>query len=171
MKWWWKLRTEPHHLWVEVVSSLHNLKSKPDDIYSKKTLTGVWNNIVGIRKALVKKGIPVSSVISKQPTTNGVTWRCGITSTRTYMVRDLRQRWDYKPLVADGQFCWLKEVPLKVNCFIWRAKMGRISVASELAKIGVLLEVLTCPMCNESEEGSDHVLVDSTYARSVLEGV
>ncbi|CAH1428468.1 unnamed protein product [Lactuca virosa] len=26
-------------------------------------------------------------------------------------------------------------------------------------------------MCNESEEGSDHVLVDCTYARSVLEGV
>lgn len=104
MKWWWKLRIESHHLWVQVISSLHNLKSKPDDIYSKKSLTGVWNNIVGIRKALEKKDIPVDSVLSKQPTANGETWRCGLTSTGTYTVRDLRQRWDCKAAVTDGQF-------------------------------------------------------------------
>nr|KAJ0185206.1 hypothetical protein LSAT_V11C900459370 [Lactuca sativa] len=71
----------------------------------------------------------------------------------------------------DGQISWLKEVPLKVNCFIWRAKMGRIPVAVELAKRGVVLENLTCPMCNEYEEDSNHVLVDCSYARSVCEGV
>lgn len=49
--------------------------------------------------------------------------------------------------------------------------MGRIPTASELTKRGVVLEVLTFPMCNEYEEGSDHVLVDCSYARRVLEGV
>ncbi|XP_023759766.1 uncharacterized protein LOC111908165 [Lactuca sativa] len=171
MKWWWKLRTEPHHLWAQVISSLHNLKVKPDGIYSKKSLTRVWNNIAGIKKALGKKEIPIESVLSKQHTTNGETWRCCLSSTGTYEVRDLRHRWDYTTSVMDGQISWLKEVPLKVYCFIWRAKMGRIPVAVELAKRGVVPENLTCPMCNEYEEDSNHVLVDCSYARSVCEGV
>lgn len=49
--------------------------------------------------------------------------------------------------------------------------MGRIPTASELAKRGVVLEISTCLMCNEYEEGVDHVLVECSYARRVLEGV
>nr|KAJ0215512.1 hypothetical protein LSAT_V11C300129520 [Lactuca sativa] len=140
-------------------------------MYSQKSLTGVWNNIAGIKKALGKKEISIEFVLSKQHTTNGESWRCCLSSTGKYEVHDLRHRWDYTTSVMDGQISWLKEVPLKVNCFIWRAKMGRIPVAVELARRGVVLENLTCPMCNEYEEDSNHVLVDCSYARSVCEGV
>lgn len=72
---------------------------------------------------------------------------------------------------TNDKFCCLKEIPLKVNCFIWREKMWRIPVALELSKRGVYLETLTCLMCNEYEEVTDHVLVDCPYSRMVFEGV
>nr|KAJ0185476.1 hypothetical protein LSAT_V11C900497710 [Lactuca sativa] len=59
MKWLWCLRSEPYFLWAKVITTLHNLQSKSDDCYSKKSLPGVRKNIAGISKDLKSKDYPI----------------------------------------------------------------------------------------------------------------
>lgn len=141
MKWWWKLRTKPGQLWATVIYSVHNLRSKPDVCYSMKTLPGVWNNIAGIKNDLMKKNIPVCSVLSKRQDPTGEIWKCGLTPDGSYSVCALRKRWDYRPPTIGSNFHWLKEIPLKVSCFIWRAQAGRIPTVTELSKICRIIDL------------------------------
>ncbi|CAH1444977.1 unnamed protein product [Lactuca virosa] len=145
--------------------------SKPDDCYSTKSLPGVWNNIAGIGNDLKKKNIQVQTVLDKRIVNNGVIWRCGLTPDGSFTVNALRSRWDYRTPLTNKNFHWIKEIPLKVSCFIWRAQWGRIPTAKELVKRGVNMENLTCQMCNVKEETADHILVDCAYAKKVMEGV
>nr|KAJ0193513.1 hypothetical protein LSAT_V11C800399230 [Lactuca sativa] len=66
---------------------------------------------------------------------------------------------------------WLKEVPYKVSCFVWRAKMDRFPSAMALQRRWVWLESMTCKYCNHEEECSDHILVQCPSARLVMEWV
>nr|KAJ0204559.1 hypothetical protein LSAT_V11C500290840 [Lactuca sativa] len=78
---------------------------------------------------------------------------------------------DYQTPLTNIKFHWIKEIPLKVSCFIWRAHLGKIPTAKELVKSRVSMENLTCQMCNEKEESVDHILVDCAYAKKVMERI
>lgn len=124
MKWWWRLRSEPAALWANAIINMHNFKNKPDLCYANKYISGTWKNIASIGKHLQKKDIPIDSVISKEFAPTGTTWKCHLTGDETYSVNVLRKKLDFNLNVNIGRFTWLKEVPIKVNCFIWRAKLG-----------------------------------------------
>lgn len=109
-------------------------------------------------------------MLSKQSVTNGVTWRCGLTPDGSFTVNAFRKRWDYHPLYNDN-FHWLKEIPMKVSCFIWREKLGKIPAALELSKRGVNLDILTCRMYDETKECVNHVIVKCSYATMIMEGI
>lgn len=53
----WRLRVEQRALWVNVIKGIHNIQNKPNEYYSKKTMTGTWKNITGAKKNLEKKGV------------------------------------------------------------------------------------------------------------------
>ena len=59
----------------------------------------------------------------------------------------------------EGQTTWLNVVPKKVCIFVWRARLGRLSVRSELDKRGIDLDSIICPRCESEEETIDHALV------------
>ncbi|CAI9263399.1 unnamed protein product [Lactuca saligna] len=160
-----------NNLWAAVITSVHNLRSKPDECYSAKSLPGVWNDIDGIEKDLRKKNIHVKTVLVKRPANNGFTWKCGLTPYGSFTVNALRLKWDYRPPLTNTKFQWIKEIPLKVSCFIWRANLGRIPTTMELVKRGVNIDTSICQMCDEKEESVDHVLVECSYAKMVMEGI
>ncbi|CAH1427158.1 unnamed protein product [Lactuca virosa] len=148
---------------------MHNLRSKPDNCYASNTLPGVWNNIAGIRKDLVKKNIPVEQVLTKKQDPIRDYWHCSLTSDGSFIVKALRKLWDFSPPIANGKFTWLKEIPIKVMCFIWRARLGKIPSATALSSRGVVLETNLCSHCGTMEESADHALVGCEYARLVLD--
>ena len=170
VKWWWRLRSNPDLLWSRAITGIHNLHSKPDDYYANKNITGTWKNIAGMKKELVKAGIPVSDVLSK--TRGNGEWRCNISNAGRYTVKCLRNKIDKKDPANLSKFDWVKEIPKKVLCFAWRAKMGRIPSAVALSRRGILNNNnTTCSFCNQGEECADHILVNCTFAKTVLEWI
>lgn len=47
-KWIWRLDGDKSNLWLHVIKGLHNLDRKSIRIYAKKTLSGIWSNIVKV---------------------------------------------------------------------------------------------------------------------------
>ncbi|XP_071717973.1 uncharacterized protein [Rutidosis leptorrhynchoides] len=50
-------------------------------------------------------------------------------------------------------------VPQKVAIFVWRAKLKRLPVRSELDKRGIDLDTVLCPLCGDEIETVEHSLV------------
>lgn len=85
-----------------------------------------------------------------------------------YLVASLRKFIDSKlACPIEPIVCWLKGVPFKVSCFIWRASFGRIPVAASLISRGVCLPSAVCKVCSEEVESVDHALVSCWFARGV----
>lgn len=62
VKWLWRYMVEPSSLWRRVVSGLHNSSKKPMVALSKKTLSGVWYNIVKLQSDLEVMDISLFSM-------------------------------------------------------------------------------------------------------------
>ncbi|KAJ0881016.1 putative RNA-directed DNA polymerase [Helianthus annuus] len=50
VKWWWRLKMEPHQLWVQVVEAIHKNKRRVSMVPVKKEQTGIWKTIVEVEK-------------------------------------------------------------------------------------------------------------------------
>ncbi|CAI9296143.1 unnamed protein product [Lactuca saligna] len=87
-------------------------------------VNGAWNNIANIEKELVKMGIPTTDVIKKHEVSNGNSWTCTLTEDGSYQVRALRHVLEVNNSIDERKLWWIKEVPIKVTCFVWRAKLG-----------------------------------------------
>ncbi|GKD20615.1 RNA-directed DNA polymerase, eukaryota, reverse transcriptase zinc-binding domain protein [Tanacetum coccineum] len=59
----------------------------------------------------------------------------------------------------------------QVNVFVWRVLHGRILVCVKLDKIGIDLDSLLCPCCDDSVESCDHSLVTCNVAKSVWDKI
>ncbi|KAL7596300.1 hypothetical protein Lser_V15G30007 [Lactuca serriola] len=80
----------------------------------------------------------------------------------------MRTRIDRSPhLICDGEFPWFKWVPMKVLCFAWRARLGRISTLLALSRRNVKVDSQWCSACISRLETSDHLLVDCTFVDHV----
>ena len=55
-------------------------------------------------------------------------WMCPLNSRGEYTVKGLIMKIDSRMCLPSGNttFKWCKEVPLKVNCFVWRASQRRL---------------------------------------------
>ncbi|KAI3700881.1 hypothetical protein L2E82_45522 [Cichorium intybus] len=95
-------------------------------------------------------------------------WWCDLTKDGVLSVAAVRNRIDgLVGSLAGMKFKWLKEVPLKVNCFIWRAIKGIIRSASALRNKGINVEELNCTYCNTEEEDANHMLIRGSLAIKV----
>lgn len=68
---------------------------------------------------------------------------------------------------SNGIINWINEVPIKVNCFVWRANLGRIPVMAELEARGLLNGSNTCANCLTEVETADNVLVKCPFAMEI----
>ncbi|KAL4567675.1 hypothetical protein LXL04_023267 [Taraxacum kok-saghyz] len=174
-----------------------------------KSLTGVWNNIVGVRKVLTKFDIDPTSIFSSEslkcripilyviemekkckvanrinssyligvspdiisemnnfisvvgsftPTVARDSSWCDLYPNGRYNVNLLRHKIDHTPYPRSSTFFWLKAVPLKVACFVWRATMGKIPSSLTLQNRG------------EVERG-DHILAGCSFAPITFEWI
>ncbi|KAF5807368.1 putative reverse transcriptase zinc-binding domain-containing protein [Helianthus annuus] len=64
-------------------------------------------------------------------------------------------------------FEWNLWAPIKVNLFVWRLLLDRISTAYNLYKRGIIHQMVDCKLCGDSPETTDH-MVTSCYIASVV---
>ncbi|XP_071717902.1 uncharacterized protein [Rutidosis leptorrhynchoides] len=52
---------------------------------------------------------------------------------------------------------WFNYIPRKVNIFWWRLKQDKLPLRSNLSSVGIDIESLACPVCNQGLEHRDHL--------------
>ncbi|GKA44379.1 RNA-directed DNA polymerase, eukaryota [Tanacetum coccineum] len=89
----------------------------------------------------------------------------------------------YALLKADTPTHWIKCIPIKVNVFVWKALQDRLPTRSNLVRINILIDSLSCPICDGEPEDSSHLFFSlllgercdklrlGAKSKEVLEGV
>ena len=57
-----RLKNENHSLWARVIHGIHNLSNKPFEYLSRQKYSGVWNTIIGIKRALLEHNLDVQDI-------------------------------------------------------------------------------------------------------------
>ncbi|KAJ0856138.1 hypothetical protein HanRHA438_Chr14g0680971 [Helianthus annuus] len=60
VKWWWRMREDPDHLWAKVVSSIHGSRLNKKLIPVNNSIPGVWKDIGSVDEILRKTGIGIA---------------------------------------------------------------------------------------------------------------
>ncbi|XP_076892117.1 uncharacterized protein LOC143543750 [Bidens hawaiensis] len=79
-------------------------------------------------------------------------------------------RWEYDNLVHPvvDFMLWLKWVPIKINCFIWRLLLDRIATKWALSTRGIIiLEDVCCVFCGDSAETTQHMFVQCKVTKVI----
>ncbi|CAI9290592.1 unnamed protein product [Lactuca saligna] len=101
------------------------------------------------------------------------TWESSLDKYKAFKVCDIRWK-------VDGQYGitqniptikWSKEVPNKVNCFLWRVIQKSIASMSGLRARGIETQTTMCGACINEEEDADHILVRCPFAKSVRDKI
>lgn len=66
VKWWWRLRVDRSALWCQVINGIHNLKKRATDQLSRKIISGVWNNIVGVLTKVHRARVEHNNIFKKE---------------------------------------------------------------------------------------------------------
>ena len=113
-----------------------------------------------------------NAINSYSPNMSPDTWRCELGSDGNYKVNTLRRMLDTSSSPEASAFVWPKEIPPKIICFAWRARLGRIPSATALQHRGIIVNSTTCSYCgNQAAENSDHILATCPFARNTLGGI
>ncbi|GJZ40911.1 RNA-directed DNA polymerase, eukaryota [Tanacetum coccineum] len=74
-------------------------------------------------------------------------WSCDVNGDGMFRVKDIRSSLDDIFLPSSALATrWVKYIPIKINIFIWRARLDRLPTRSNLANRGVVLDSLLCPI-------------------------
>ncbi|GJT01385.1 RNA-directed DNA polymerase, eukaryota, partial [Tanacetum coccineum] len=68
---------------------------------------------------------------------------------------------------ADTPTRWIKSIPIKVNVFVWKALQDRLPTRSNLVRRNILIDSLSCPICDGEPEDSSHLFFRCCLARDV----
>ncbi|GKD40065.1 RNA-directed DNA polymerase, eukaryota [Tanacetum coccineum] len=80
-------------------------------------------------------------------------WFCDLNGEGTFRVKDARSIIDdiFLPF-SEVATRWVKYIPMKINIFMWRARLDSIPTRCNLASRGVVLESSLCPLCGLAPE-------------------
>lgn len=93
-------------------------------------------------------------------------WTCNLAPDGHFSTKLIQSKVDLYPSCSlCPRVLWLKTIPIKVTCFIWRASMGHIPSVMALKSRGVSIDFDICGYCNEIVEDSDHILVGCQATR------
>lgn len=171
VKWWRRLKLHLDSLRAKVIVVIHRLGGKPIDHLSRKSITGVWNNIANTTKDLSKFNHDFHAILYFSPNSlapNDNRWSCPISPDGKYPVDVLRAIINHNPFLLNGsKLIWYKETPFNVFCFVWRASLGRIPSAISLVHHGVSLASTASGYCGNPSENADHILINCYFVVNI----
>lgn len=105
-----------------------------------------------------------------RPSANPDFWSSKFAPGGSFSVAAVREVID-RPESQDSSpnILWVNDVPKKVVCFVWRAKLGRIPSAEGLIKRGVHLQSSICRRCADDIESVEHIFMYCRFSREVFE--
>ncbi|GJS36875.1 putative RNA-directed DNA polymerase, eukaryota, reverse transcriptase zinc-binding domain protein [Tanacetum coccineum] len=97
---------------------------------------------------------------------NTCVWSLG--TDGTFSVKDARCIIDSKilPSLAPSTV-WDKNIPRKVNIFIWRLILDRLPHKLNLSFRGIDIQGIFCPSCNGNVESSNHIFFECNIAKGI----
>ncbi|GKB49337.1 RNA-directed DNA polymerase, eukaryota, partial [Tanacetum coccineum] len=96
-------------------------------------------------------------------------WSCDVNGDDMFRVKDIRSSLDDIFLPSSALATrWVKYIPIKINIFIWRARLDRLPTRSNLANRGVVLDSLLCPICGSVPEDASHFLFQCGLSKLVF---
>ncbi|GJV40037.1 RNA-directed DNA polymerase, eukaryota [Tanacetum coccineum] len=99
-------------------------------------------------------------------------WVCSLSSDGNFSVKEVRNVIDDMSLPSHSESTrWVKNIPIKINIFAWRARRDCLPTRTNLIRRGVSLESSSCPLCLSGEEDVHHVFFRCSLARDVLRRV
>lgn len=94
-------------------------------------------------------------------------WRWFIDETEEFKVKTLRELVDEKTLEGQGTVLvtkWNRWIPKKINVFVWRLRQRRIPTRMVLDHMGIDLDSILCPCCQDAIETVEHCLIRCKWA-------
>ncbi|GKB53232.1 RNA-directed DNA polymerase, eukaryota, partial [Tanacetum coccineum] len=86
----------------------------------------------------------------------------------TFSVKDARCIIDLKILPSFApSTVWDKNIPRKVNIFIWRLILDRLPHNLNLSSRGIDIQAISYPSCNGSVESSNHIFFECNIAKDI----
>ncbi|GJY50398.1 RNA-directed DNA polymerase, eukaryota [Tanacetum coccineum] len=96
-------------------------------------------------------------------------WICDLNGDGLFRVKDIRSSIDSILLPSDAiSTRWVKYVPIKINVFVWRARLDRLPTRVNLDRRGVIIDSVLCPLCGAVSEDISHVLFRCDLASRIF---
>ncbi|KAJ0744136.1 putative RNA-directed DNA polymerase [Helianthus annuus] len=169
IKWWWRLKSNPNHLWAKVVTAIHGGNSNggaASIIPLKKCIPGFWKAIGSVDSEMSKIGL----VLKDNLMTDGARWKWRNDPDGTFSVKQVRSDIEKITLNDDGEaspFRWNNWAIPKANMLLWRACMGKVASKMGLIRRGIPVAESTCDRCGLQDEDPDHIFLNCLWARCV----
>ncbi|GJU32731.1 RNA-directed DNA polymerase, eukaryota [Tanacetum coccineum] len=96
-------------------------------------------------------------------------WFCDLSGDGVFRVKEVRKFIDdlFLPSISVPTR-WSSFIPIKVNVFVWRARLDCLPTRVNLVRRGVHVESSICPICFSCEEDVHHTLFCCDLARLIL---
>nr|GEU54289.1 RNA-directed DNA polymerase, eukaryota [Tanacetum cinerariifolium] len=94
---------------------------------------------------------------------------CDLNGDGEFRVKDIRSFLDdlFLPSLTDATR-WVKYIPVKVNVFVWRARLNRLPTRGNLVSRGVFLDSSLCSVCGLALEDVQHVFFRCDMAKLIF---
>lgn len=151
-------------------SRLFHLESQKRALISEKgewrdgVWSWVWNWGSVVRGRSINEFEEMLGLISvchpKQQENDRLWWFLG--EEGEFSVKKLKELVDENVLLGHSNGLdtkWNKSVPRKVNIFVWLLRQGRLPVRVVLDRIGMDLDSILCPCCQDMVESVDHCII------------
>ncbi|GJV77012.1 RNA-directed DNA polymerase, eukaryota [Tanacetum coccineum] len=174
-------------LWSSILREMHVLVLKGFDLmaHCKKRIgdgnnTSFWRDswigdqplcLIQIRDGIERQQwmdlISVLDCVILSPTKDR--WICDLNGDGLFRVKDIRSSIDSILLPSDAiSTRWVKYVPIKINVFVWRARLDRLPTRVNLDRRGVIIDSVLCPLCGAVSEDISHVLFRCDLASRIF---
>ncbi|XP_023763157.1 uncharacterized protein LOC111911634 [Lactuca sativa] len=155
---------------------MYKLERHKHCMVNERILPGglVWNWKASITspEQIREADLLLNRVSNIQLGTRNDKWVCKLSNDGVFHVEDLRLRIDRRDMQpGEVAITWTHDVPLKVNCFMWRAYLDRIPTACAFIKRGIQVTSPTCTFCEDKDEDVAHVLLQCPMVAKVWEWV
>ncbi|GJR21605.1 RNA-directed DNA polymerase, eukaryota, reverse transcriptase zinc-binding domain protein [Tanacetum coccineum] len=88
----------------------------------------------------------------------GDTWKWSLGSATCFLVASVRYLIDSKTLdTAPNATRWLRNIPIKVNIFIWRLMLNKLPSKVNLDKKGIDVGLILCPICQKDVKTINYI--------------
>ncbi|GKB11683.1 putative RNA-directed DNA polymerase, eukaryota, reverse transcriptase zinc-binding domain protein [Tanacetum coccineum] len=95
-------------------------------------------------------------------------WQWSLDVSKGFSVASVRQLVDSHILVTGNEATrWNRSLPIKVNVFLWRLKLNKLSSRVNLVRRGIEISSLLCPLCLGDFETVNHSFFNCDLAKGL----